>query len=170
MRKQFTWIIWFALLVMSALSPLWGTESVFLNQVFAQDLDPTQWFVFMSLGLFPLYFFILALNDKQPWPRACLYLLGMILGGFVIFPLDALSKAVPQPLSKPTFMILALMDITLVGMFVWAMITGDWSVYMQSYRSDLFVYVMTWDMLAFIGVLLAKIAFGAPQYFKVFEK
>lgn len=166
MRSVIIWIIWLALVIVSALSPLWGSESLFLSQVFARNLDPTLWFVFISLGVFPLYFFILALNDKQSLPRSLMYLLGMILGGFVIFPLEALNKAQPQPLSKFSLYLLVLLNFVLLGLLLWANFTGSWEVYMQSFRNDLFVYVMTWDAIAFIIVLKVKLFTGLKYYYK----
>ena len=165
MRRRFTWIIWLVLVALTASSPLWGSKSTFLTSVFAGQLDPTQWFVFNALGLFPLYFFILARNDQQPHLRSLLYLSGMVLGGFIIFPLEVTSKTKPQPLTKLNLTLLVSMDLLFIGLLIWALIFGDWSLYSESYRNDLFVYVMTWDFFAFLGVLTVKIIASYKTYF-----
>lgn len=165
MRRRLTWIIWIVLVALSASSPLWGSESTFLSQVVKGQLDPTQWFVFNALGLFPLYFFILARNDQQPLLRSLLYLGGMVLGGFIIFPLEVTSQSKPQPLTKLNLSLLVSMDILFIGLFIWALFFGDWSIYRESYRTDLFVYVMTWDFFAFFAVLAVKIITSFKTYF-----
>jgi hypothetical protein len=170
MKKHIILIIWVVLIIISVITPLWGQTSNFLNQVFASDLDPTQWFVFNSLGIFPLYFFILSLNDKKPWWMSLLYLFGLGFGGFVIFPLEALTQTKPQPLKKSSFFALASFDIILTIMLVWALFFGDWSVYRSSFQQDLFVYIMTWDFIAVVIVLFYKVLMNHKVYFSPWMK
>lgn len=170
MNRQFAAVIWLALVVMSALSGLWGRESVFLSQLMSGNIDPIHWFIFLSLGLFPIYFLVLAVNDQQPRLRTWLYLLGFVFGGFIIFLLEALNNQPPQSLSKRKAMILMFMDCVVIGLFVYALVAGNWHAFLQSYRTDLFVYVMTWDFLGFIGVLWTKLLLGMHVYFKLLFK
>jgi hypothetical protein len=170
MRKHVILIIWAALIILSAITSLWSQPSTFLNQVFANNLDPSQWFIFNSLGIFPLYFFILALNDKKPWWISSLYLFGLMFGGFIIFPLEAFSKTEAQPLKKSSFLALASLDILLTIMFIWAIIFGDWSVYRSNFQQDLFVYIMTWDFIAIVIVLFYKVWMHNKVYFSPWIK
>lgn len=170
MNRRVVFIIWLALIGVSAISPLWVEPSLFLNQVLSGSLDPSQWFIFTSLGFFPLYFFVFALNEKQPLWRSILYLLGMIFGGFIVFPLEALNNKTAKPLTLTHLVMLATMDSILIAILVWSIFLGDWSVYIRSYQTDLFVYIMTWDFIAIIIVLSYKVISQAPIYFQSFLK
>lgn len=170
MNRFIVFIIWVGLLTLATISPLLGVPSLFLDQVFANQLDPSQWFIFTSLGIFPLYFLIFSFNEKQPIWRSLLYLLGMILGGFIVFPLEVISKYSANPLTRLQFVLLALMDSILIILLVWSIIFGDWSVYIQSYQNDLFVNIMTWDFIAIVIVLFYKVISNSKIYFRTLLK
>jgi hypothetical protein len=170
MNRYIVATIWIILIAVSAITPLWNVPSTFLDQVMLGTLDPSQWFIFTSLGLFPLYFFIFSRNENQPLWRSMFYLFGLILGGFIIFPLEALNQRKAQPLSKIQLVSLAMMDTTLIILLGWSIIFGDWSVYIQSYQKDLFVYIMTWDFIAVVIVLFYKAFANADTYLKLIIK
>ncbi len=170
MNRIIVFIIWVGLLIIATISPLWGEPSLFLNQVFNGSLDPSQWFIFTSLGIFPLYFLIFSFNEKQPLWRSLLYMFGMILGGFIVFPLEIINKHSANPLTRLQIILLALMDTVLMIMLIWAIIFGDWSVYIQSYQNDIFVNIMTWDFIAIVIVLFYKVISNSRIYFKTILK
>jgi hypothetical protein len=170
MKRKVPFLIWIILVVIAGLALLNPIPSDFLNQVLRLNLDPSLWFVFNALGLIPLYFIILSVNDKKPWWISSLYLLGLGLGGFVLFPLEFLFKSKPQPLKKSSFFLLGSIDIILTLMLLWAVFFGDWSVYRQAYQNDLFVYIMTWDFIALIIVLFYKVASQSHIYFSPWIK
>jgi hypothetical protein len=170
MNRIILLIIWFGLLLLATMTPLWSEPSLFLEQVFNNALDPSQWFVFTSLGIFPLYFLILTFNEKQPIWRSLLYLLGMGLGGFIVFPLEILNKHNANPLTRLQFILLALMDSILMALLIWSIIFGDWSVYIQSYQNDVFVTIMTWDFIAIVIVLFYKVISNSRIYFSTLLK
>jgi hypothetical protein len=170
MNRLIVFVIWLGLIALAAMTPLWAQPSLFLNQVLSGNLDPSQWFIFMSLGFFPLYFFIFALNEKQPLWRSLLYLLGMGFGGFIVFPLEALNNKSANPLTRLQLILLATMDSILFLILAWSIFFGDWSVYIQSYQNDLFVYIMTWDFIAIVIVLFYKVISQSSIYFKTFLK
>ena len=74
-----------------------------------------------------------------------------------MFPLEVISKYGANPLTRLQFVLLALMDSILIMLLGWAIIFGDWSVYIQSYQNDLFVNIMTWDFIAIVIVLFYKV-------------
>lgn len=170
MKRRVPLLIWIVLVMVTINASLNGASSDFLNQVFSLNLDPSLWFVFNALGLIPMYFLILSINDKKPWWQSMFTLLGFGLGGFVLFPLEFLFRSKPLPLKKYSFFLLGSIDIILTLMLLWALIFGDWSVYRQAYQSDLFVYVMTWDFIALIIVLFYKVASHSPIYFSPWIK
>ncbi|MBS3991654.1 MAG: hypothetical protein KGZ51_06225 [Erysipelothrix sp.] len=170
MNRLIVFIIWLVLIALTAISPLWGEPSLFLDQVLLGNLDPTQWFIFISLGFFPLYFFVFARNEKQPLWRSLLYLLGMAFGAFILLPLEALNSKSANPLTRLQIFLLASMDVILLLILTWSMFFGDWSVYIQSYQTDLFVYIMTWDFIAIVIVSSYKVISQSNIYFKTILK
>lgn len=164
MRRQFAGVIWLSLIVMSVLSV--SKDSIFFSQLLLGNIEPMHAFMLGALILFPIYFYILAVNDQQSWFRRMLYLLGFIFGGYLIFLLETLNKTVPQPLTSRKVLVLAAIDVILIILFVFALLQGDWQFFLLSYRSDRIVYVMTWNVLGYVGVVWTKVLLGMSSYFK----
>jgi hypothetical protein len=107
--------------------------------------------VFNMLGVFPLYYLLVATTyEKQKSYVYVLYGLSFMFGAFATIPALLLTKGTQNPLStfqKRGFIILPIM---LLFMTILGILLGNINDYFQLFLNDQFVHIMTIDFVVLI--------------------
>lgn len=148
------------------LAPVEGPDDYFMQLITFQSLDPLLVAVFSLLGVYPLVFAILLLeNDKSSIPAWPFSLGAFFLGAFSLLPYFAFhndfeqikrnrtSKKLYSLLRKPS-LILILGGIT-IALFLYGTLLGNVGEYAHAFQTSRFVHVMTIDfvVLTFLSIL-----------------
>jgi hypothetical protein len=122
-----------------------------LNAMIFFTGDPLISIVFSMLGVFPLLYLVILLSyQKQPFYVNLLFILGFMLGGFVLLPGLMTLNPVLKKENRFLKLLSIVLPITLILMLMTGIILGSLNVYIEAFLSDRFVHIMTIDL----GVLI----------------
>ena len=124
-----------------------------LQLLLKNDGDPYLIMVFNLLGLFPLAFILFGLKylkmSKTDWAFLGL---GFMLGGFMLTIPFIKGTLKPKTISKRvqiTALIGLIITVLIIG---YGIILGDLNVYIDAFKSDSFVHIMTIDFIFLYGL------------------
>ncbi len=124
-----------------------------LQSLLINEADPYLLMVFNLLGLFPLAFILFGLKYlKMAKPDWIFLSLGFMLGGFMLTIPFIKGTLKPKTISKRvqiTALIGLIITVLVIG---YGIILGDLNVYIDAFKSDSFVHIMTIDFIFLYGL------------------
>ena len=159
------WLVLYVLFVSYSLFSMTAQRNVTLDfiSLFTFQGDLLLVMVFNMLGVFPLYYLLVALRyEKQKIFVYVLFSLGFMFGAFAILPGLMLLKGKRQPLTRKKQGLLILLAFILLIMLFIGVIFGDLSMYFQLFLNDQFVHIMSIDLLVLLLIPYLDGTFSSP--------
>lgn len=154
-RKSIFFISWIAFIAYAVYFAPNGNQGYLHQLMTMDDPDPFLLMVFSFLGIYPLVFSALLLEEDDAWLPLWPFVLGMfMLGAFALMPYFFLSKGktsrkrrTPKWLSKglQSSIFTTLLMIGTVALCLYGVIQGDFQLYLEAFQTSQFVHVMTID-------------------------
>ena len=119
--------------------------------------------IFNMLGVFPIYYLLVALRyEKQKFYVYLLFSLGFMFGAFAILPGLMLLKGQRQALTRrKQWLFIVLSFILLIMLFV-GILFGDITNYFTLFLNDQFVHIMTIDLVVLLLIPYLDGVFSSP--------
>lgn len=119
--------------------------------LFTFDGDMLLVMIFNMLGVFPVYYLMVALRYEKQKPYVYVFFaLGFMLGAFAVIPGLLLLKGDKKPMSRKKQGIFIALSFILLLMLLTGFIFGDLNAYWRLFLNDQFVHIMTVDLIVLI--------------------
>jgi hypothetical protein len=169
-RKLFFGLIWLALTIYAIASSFFKTQQgdfeLIVNLSTGQwtGINPIIIAMFYIMGIFPLVYGALILFDRQqnvsPYP---FFLVSFGVGAFALLPYFALRQPDTSWDGQKNWLLKILdsrlmaiiSSVSLVILFVWGVIQGNWSDFVTQWQTSQFIHVMSIDFCLLCLLLTA---------------
>ncbi len=162
------WLAFIGYAVMYAPGQSGFDDSIMMELFKLQSDEPLLIAVFSLLGVFPVaYCLILLRADRYSTPALPFALGSFVLGGFALLPYYFTVSLSPRRTNRTSanwyyfltnrFTIFLVLLIA-IGLIVYGLTLGNWSVYFEAFQQSHFVHVMTIDLvvMSFLSVIAIR--------------
>ena len=167
--KKYYWMLWVGLIGWSVFyNAFITTQSTYLNEYFANELDGFSVAIFNVMGFFPLLFildgFLYHRFNRLKW----LLWTSFVLGGFVVFPVYLFGRSSRRSFTgnvRSITLVIYWLTTFVSGYFLWTLwSTLDNTTYFDRLFSDVFIGIMTIDFLVLYALSIVRSGTVSPRW------